>query len=114
VDNIKVKLSEVRWTSMDWIDLAQDRNQWIALLKTEMNHRVPYNAENIFREDFLVYVRRLRGLVSVKINFPSNNYSVKFEVFTAVAMKSGVFWDIKTEFVLHRRHVTSRLQSPAS
>jgi hypothetical protein len=29
-------------------------------------------------------------------------------------MKNGVFWDIKTEFVLHRRHITSPLQSPAS
>jgi hypothetical protein len=25
-----------------------------------------------------------------------------------------VFWDIKTQFVLHRRHITSPLQSPAS
>jgi hypothetical protein len=29
-------------------------------------------------------------------------------------MKNGVFWDIKTQFVLHRRHITSLLQSPAS
>jgi hypothetical protein len=29
-------------------------------------------------------------------------------------MKNGVFWDIKTQFVLHRRHITSPLQSPAS
>jgi hypothetical protein len=28
-------------------------------------------------------------------------------------MKSEVFWDIKTQFVLHRRHITSPLQSPA-
>jgi hypothetical protein len=40
------------------------------------------------------------------------NY-VRFEVFTAVTMKDVVFWDIKTQFVLHRRHVTSPLQSPA-
>jgi hypothetical protein len=39
---------------------------------------------------------------------------VKFEVFTAVTMKNVVFWDIKTQFVLHRRHITSPLQSPAS
>jgi hypothetical protein len=25
-------------------------------------------------------------------------------------MKNGVFWDIKTLFVLHRRHITSRLE----
>jgi hypothetical protein len=39
---------------------------------------------------------------------------VKFEVFTAVTMKNVVFWDIKPEFILHRRHITSPLQSPAS
>jgi hypothetical protein len=29
-------------------------------------------------------------------------------------MKNVVFWDIKPQFVLHRRHITSPLQSPAS
>jgi hypothetical protein len=28
---------------MDWIDLAQDRDQWRALVSTAMNHRVLYN-----------------------------------------------------------------------
>jgi hypothetical protein len=28
-------------------------------------------------------------------------------------MKNAVFWDMKTQFVLHRRHVTSPLQSSA-
>jgi hypothetical protein len=41
------------------------------------------------------------------------NY-VRFDVFTAVTMKNVAFWDIKTLFVLHRRHITSPLQSPAS
>jgi hypothetical protein len=39
---------------------------------------------------------------------------VRFEVFTAVTMKNGVFWDINPQFVLHRRHITSPQQSPAS
>jgi hypothetical protein len=39
---------------------------------------------------------------------------LRFEVFTAVTMKNVVFWDIKTQFVLHRRHITSPLQNPAS
>jgi hypothetical protein len=38
---------------------------------------------------------------------------VGFEVFTAVNMVNAVFWDIKTQFVPHRRHITSPLQSPA-
>jgi hypothetical protein len=29
-------------------------------------------------------------------------------------MKNVVFWDINTQFVLHRRHITSPLQSPVS
>jgi hypothetical protein len=36
------------------------------------------------------------------------------EVFRAVTMKNVVFWDIKTQFIPHRRHITSPLQSPAS
>jgi hypothetical protein len=39
---------------------------------------------------------------------------VRFEVLTAVTMKNAISWDIKTQFVLHRRHITSPLQSPAS
>jgi hypothetical protein len=29
-------------------------------------------------------------------------------------MKNVDFWDIRTQFVLHRRHITSLLHSPAS
>jgi hypothetical protein len=39
---------------------------------------------------------------------------IRFEVFTVVTMKNVVFWDIKPQFVLHRRHIISPLQSPAS
>jgi hypothetical protein len=39
--------------------------------------------------------------------------NVRFEVFKAVTMKNAVFWDIKSQFVLHRRHITSPLQSSA-
>jgi hypothetical protein len=38
---------------------------------------------------------------------------VRFEVFAAVTMKNGVFWDIETKFVLHRRHISSPLHSPS-
>jgi hypothetical protein len=45
---------------------------------------------------------------------PAYRWKVKderFEVFTAVTMKNDVFWDIKTQFIPHRRHITSPLQS---
>jgi hypothetical protein len=41
VDNIKRDLGEIGWDGMDWIDLAQDRDQWRALVNTVMNLRVP-------------------------------------------------------------------------
>jgi hypothetical protein len=41
VDNIKMDLREIGWGGMDWIDLAQDRDQWRALVNTVMNLRVP-------------------------------------------------------------------------
>jgi hypothetical protein len=40
VDNIKLDLREIGWDGMDWIDLAQDRDQWRALVNTVTNFRV--------------------------------------------------------------------------
>jgi hypothetical protein len=40
-DNIKVDLREIGWSGMDWIHLAQDRDQWRALVNTVMDLRVP-------------------------------------------------------------------------
>jgi hypothetical protein len=42
----------------------------------------------------------------------SRSLCVRFEVLTAVTMKNAVFWDVKTQFIPHRRHITSPLQSP--
>jgi hypothetical protein len=41
VDNIKMALREIGWDGVGWIDLAQDRDQWRALVSTVMNLRVP-------------------------------------------------------------------------
>jgi len=40
-DNVKVDLHEVGCESRDWIDVAQDRDRWRAVVKAVMNIRVP-------------------------------------------------------------------------
>jgi hypothetical protein len=41
VDNIKIHLREIGWDGVEWIDMAQDRDQWRDLVNTIMNFRVP-------------------------------------------------------------------------
>jgi hypothetical protein len=40
VNNIEMDLREIGWDGMDWIDLAQDRDQWRALVNMVMNLQV--------------------------------------------------------------------------
>jgi hypothetical protein len=41
VDNIKVDLREMEWDGVDWIDMAQVRDHWRALMNTLLILRVP-------------------------------------------------------------------------
>jgi hypothetical protein len=45
VDNLR----EIGWKSGDWIDLAQDRDHWRALVNTVMKLRFPTNAGKFLR-----------------------------------------------------------------
>jgi hypothetical protein len=40
-DNIKIDIKVIGCVGVDWIDLAQDKDQWKALVYTVMNPGVP-------------------------------------------------------------------------
>jgi hypothetical protein len=40
-DNIRMDLQEVGYVDMEWIELAQGRDRWRALVNAVMNLRVP-------------------------------------------------------------------------
>jgi hypothetical protein len=42
-------LREIGWDGVDWVDLAQDRDHWRALVNTVMNLRVPKHAGKFLR-----------------------------------------------------------------
>jgi hypothetical protein len=44
VNTIKMDLRDIGWDGIDWIDLAQDSDQWRALVNTVTNLRVRKNA----------------------------------------------------------------------
>jgi hypothetical protein len=51
VDSIKIYLREILgWNDMDWIDLAQNRDQRRALLNMVMNFQVPKTAGKFFSD----------------------------------------------------------------
>jgi hypothetical protein len=37
VNNIKIDLGEIGWSDLDWTDLAQERDQWRAVVNTVTN-----------------------------------------------------------------------------
>jgi hypothetical protein len=41
MDNVKMDLREIEWGGMDRIDLAQDMDQWRAIVNTVMKIRIP-------------------------------------------------------------------------
>jgi hypothetical protein len=58
-DNIKMAPREMGLEDVDWIHLAQDKEEWWELANMVMNLRVPYNAENIFVEQLLAFEEEL-------------------------------------------------------
>jgi hypothetical protein len=53
-DNINVNFQEVGCEEMDWIDLAQDRDRWWALVNAVLKLQVPQNVGNFLTSCKLV------------------------------------------------------------
>jgi hypothetical protein len=69
----------------------------------------------------LSYIEVYDHYVSFHVHVPyssphcaKNLSCVRFEASTMVTRKNAIFWDIKPQFVPHRKHITFLLQSPAS
>jgi hypothetical protein len=47
-DVIRMDLRERGWEGVDWLCIADSRDQWLALVKTVINFLVPLTARNFF------------------------------------------------------------------
>jgi hypothetical protein len=77
------------------------------LIRNFCNHLVNYMSRRN-RYIFHIYII----YVVIHLN-KFHVHNIRFDVFTAVTMKSAIFWDINPQFIPHARHITSPLHSPA-
>jgi hypothetical protein len=70
VDNIRMDLREIGCGGMDWVDMAQDRDQWRVLVNTVKNLRVPQNFGNFlnrFRTGVFLRRAQVHGVLCQNI-----------------------------------------------
>jgi hypothetical protein len=48
VNNIKIDIRLIVWVVVEWIGLAQEKDQWRALVNSVMDFLVPYNFGKFF------------------------------------------------------------------
>jgi hypothetical protein len=73
VDNIKMDPRKIGWDGMVWIDLAQDRGQWRALVNKVMNLRVTSNFGDFLNSCSTCCSLRLAHLL---LQFPFRNADI--------------------------------------
>jgi hypothetical protein len=87
---------------------AEDHSVLVVDCRAHVRHRsFTAASSSAVLEESLQFI-----IIYVLLTFREHIIYVRYEIFTTVTMKNAVFRDIKSQFVPHRRHITSPLQCP--
>jgi hypothetical protein len=79
-------LRQIGWGGIDWIDLAQDRDQWRAHVNTVMNLRLPKNAGKFLSSC------ATGGFSRTQLHGVSQSVSQSFATLTLLYMLYGLLY----------------------
>jgi hypothetical protein len=107
MDNINMDLGEIGWRGMDWSYLAQDRDQWRALVNTIINLRVLYNAGKFLSSCTIGDFSRMGQLNGVSLVSQRQTYLQPYPYHYRCQIK----WDYKIPLSILRPPLWSSSQS---